>query len=291
METIEEKIIEQTEEMVKQLNIENLTDSDFDKLEKDEINEKDVADTLDSMDVSKIKSIKGLQKSGKKTMSQMADEIVNAYIADRSDKNWTAIQEFFWYGIKKWAYHYTHSLDDADDMTIETFETAHEKFDTFDPNKGRFSTWLFTCCRNNCLGLLKKKAKIPTINKDISEIYDSTLVGSLFAQSIDDNDYKMSGDGQMDIVDSHDVIQQMYNVSINEMQRFRGLPKTIMEMKLLQDMKIREIADELNMNESTVKNHLYRSLKDLSNILKKKHTELYESYRQIKYNENQQVLI
>jgi len=287
MKMTEEKIIEQTEEMVKQLNIDKLTDEDFDQLEKADIDENEVSEAMNSIDVSTNETAKKLQKSGKKTMAQMADEVVNNYIADRSDKNWTVIQEFFWYGIKKWAYHYTNSLDDADDMTIETFEIAHEKFDTFDPKKGRFSTWLFTCCRNNCLGFLKKKAKMPTINKDISDIYDSTLMSSAYAQSIDDDDYKLTTDGTMDIVDPHDVIQQMYNVSINEMQRFRGLPKTIMEMKLLEDKKIREIADELNMNESTVKNHLYRSLKDLETIIKRRYTDLYESYRQIKYNSQQ----
>ena len=47
-------------------------------------------------------------------------------------------------------------------------------------------------------------------------------------------------------------------------------------MKLVDDMKIREIADQLNMNESTVKNYLYKGKETLETIMKTKHKGLYE---------------
>jgi len=285
----QEKLIEQTEEMVKLINAENFTDEELDAMTETAIAEEDVNDTMSSTDadVSTTNTAKKLQKNGKKTIAQMADEVVNNFINDRSDKNWQAIQEFFWYGIKKWAYKYTNSFDDAEDMAIETFFNAHEKFDMFDPEKGRFSTWLFTLCRNNCIGFIKKKGRIQTINQDISDIYESTLASTVFAQDIDDADYELGTDGNMSLVDPWEIKQVLYNVAITEMQRFRGVSRTIMEMKELKNMKIREIAKELDMNESTVKNHLYRGRQDLANILKKKHKELYESYIGIRALEGQ----
>ena len=39
-----------------------------------------------------------------------------------------------------------------------------------------------------------------------------------------------------------------------------------------------EIGEELHMNESTVKNYLYKGKEDLTQIMKKKHKGLYEMY-------------
>ena len=75
-----------------------------------------------------------------------------------------------------------------------------------------------------------------------------------------------------------DILQKMYDTSIAEIRNIGGPAGTILEMKLVNDMKIREIGVALNMNESTVKNYLYKGKEDLANIMKTNHRDLYEMY-------------
>ena len=63
-----------------------------------------------------------------------------------------------------------------------------------------------------------------------------------------------------------------------EIDKLGGNYTKILRMKLVDDMKIREIADELGMNESTVKNYLYKGKMTVEEIMKTKHKGLYEMY-------------
>ena len=75
-----------------------------------------------------------------------------------------------------------------------------------------------------------------------------------------------------------DLVVKMYDTSINEIEKLGGNYAKVLRMKLVDDMKIREIADQLNMNESTVKNYLYKGKETLEAIMKTKHKCLYEMY-------------
>jgi len=217
-------------------------------------------------------------KKTKKTIRQRADEVVNAFLNDRSDKNWTKLQEFFWFGIKAFAKKYVRNDDDAYDMTIETFIRSLENIDSYDPEKAKFSTWLWTICKNNCLYLLNQRDKMPMIDNDISEIYDSEMLSTAYTQNIENKEYKINKDGILENLTADDINIELYNVSIKEMHNIGGLAGQILEMKFIDNLKIREIADKLQMNESTVKNYLYKSKENLSRILKINHKELYDMY-------------
>jgi len=48
-------------------------------------------------------------------------------------------------------------LNDRDDIAQETFLAAYLHLDSYDPRKGRFSTWLLTIARNKCLNAMKRQ--------------------------------------------------------------------------------------------------------------------------------------
>ena len=73
-------------------------------------------------------------------------------------------------------------------------------------------------------------------------------------------------------------LTELYDVSVSEMSNIQGLGGQILHMKLVDNMKIREIAKELSMNESTVKNYLYRGKENLRRILTINHRDLVETY-------------
>ena len=55
-------------------------------------------------------------------------------------------------------------------------------------------------------------------------------------------------------------------------------------------MKIREIANELGMNESTVKNYLYKGKETLEEIMKTKHKLLYEMFLEAAADEASKIM-
>lgn len=286
--------------MDKELNIEEICESVMDSktidttlniVETEEsedtvVTEEDVDASLNEIANSNdpsTKMAKELKKKTKKTMSQLADEVVADYLNDRSDKNWTKLQTFFWYGIKQFAYKYTHNLDDAYDMTIETFISALHNIDNYDSNKAKFSTWLWTICRNNCIHLIKERTKIPTVDNDISDLYDSAILGNACVQNIPELKVHKNNLEEMTL---DDIVTNIYNISMEEIGRMDETSKTIIDMKLFKNKKIREIAVELNMNESTVKNYLYKAKENLSRIIQRKHKNLYDIYIDMKSSQD-----
>lgn len=251
---------------------ENLADVDISEVED---SMKDL-DTSNDLFANKLRITKARTK---KTLNQIADDVVNTFLKTRSDKDWFELQEFFWFGIKQFSYKYTQDWDDAYDMSIETFAAAWKNIDKFDASKARFSTWLWTICRNNCMAFVKNKAKIPTINNDITDIYESELFNSAFASDgADVSVFRVETGNKVRMMNHEDIVSELYNTSINEMNNIGGLAGKVLEMKLIKNMKIREIADELGMNESTVKDYLYKGKTNLAKIIRVNHKDLYDMY-------------
>lgn len=258
------------------MNNESSNDNNLQNIEIEEL-----ADVTDEEIQESIKlAEKAAKKAGrpKKIINIQADSIVNAFLTNKTSENWTAVQEFFWYGIKQFAFGYVKNNDDAYDMTIETFINAYEKIETYDPNKAKFSTWLWTICRNNCLTFKKAKAKLNIVNNDLSDIYDSELVGQSYVQNLSEFENGVFNGAEFNQSDFSDITKQLYDVSISEMIHIPGIGGQILHMKLVEGKKIREIAVELSMNESTVKNYLYRGKENLKRILTINHKELVDTY-------------
>lgn len=215
----------------------------------------------------------------KKTATSIkAEALINNFLADKNDDNWKALQEFFWYGIKQFAEKYMEDKDDAYDMTIETFINAYNNIDIYDPNKAKFSTWLWTICRNNCLGFNKRKARLNIVRNDLSEIYDSELEKSSYRQNHSEFENAIFIGNTCSQTSLSNIAKELYDVSITEMSNISGVGGQILHMKLVDNMKIREIAKELSMNESTVKNYLYRGKENLKRILTINHRDLVDTY-------------
>lgn len=257
------------------------------------LSDKEIEEEINSLlNVSDEEIQESLRKCEKKVgrkktaTSIQADKIINDFLTNQTEDNWKNLQEFFWYGIKQYASNklkeYGHEdPDDAYDMTIETFVSAYENIHTYDSNKAKFSTWLWTICRNNCLGFVKKKSRLKIINNDLSEIYDSELVEAScnYKQNTSDFEHGVFNGAEFIQTDFSEVTKNLYDVSVAEMSGIPGIGGQILHMKLIDGKKIREIVKELSMNESTVKNYLYRGKENLKRILTINHKDLVETYK------------
>ena len=164
---------------------------------------------------------KAKRKAGrpKKKINIQADALVADFLATKSEKTWTALQEFFWYGIKQYAFGFVKNNEDAYDMTIETFINAFNKIDSYDPNVAKFSTWLWTICRNNCLGFIKNQTKLNIVDNDIADIYDSEIINrsQSYIQNISEFENGVFNGSEFTSSDFSDVTKELYDVSVAEM--------------------------------------------------------------------------
>lgn len=269
-------------------NFEMLIEHEISQMNEENVNEENQEiDALFNVSDAEIQESmrlgeKAERKAGrpKKKINIQADALVADFLVTKSEKTWTALQEFFWYGIKQYAFGFVKNNEDAYDMTIETFINAFNKIDSYDPNVAKFSTWLWTICRNNCLGFIKNQTKLNIVDNDIADIYDSEIINrsQSYIQNISEFENGVFNGSEFTSSDFSDVTKELYDVSVAEMSHIPGIGGKILHMKLVDGKKIREIADELSMNESTVKNYLYRGKENLKRILSINHKDLVDTY-------------
>jgi len=139
---------------------------------------------------------------------------------------------------------YTGNNDMASDITQETFVKAWKNIKKFDTSKN-FKAWIFTIAKRTAINELKKKNAIPfSDNKFEYYLADSSL--SIF-----------------------DRIVSQQN-SRNLMLAIEKLPnsyKSVINMRVKDDLKLREIADKLDESLNTVKSRYRRGLALLRDLL------------------------
>ena len=258
-------------------------DVNLDALKLEGITEEEIDKYFDvdpaCIDSSNNKLATKEEKNARKKQRQTeADNmLVKAFVDNPTHENFNKLWERFYFGVKGHSYKFMHDWDLAADMACQTFTRAWEFRDRYDMEKAKFSTWLYTICRNLCLGELNRKKKDNIVPNDISDMFDSAMLNSSVAMSTDSTQYTMEG-GSRTANSVDDLAVKMYDTSLMEIDKLGGNYTKILRMKLVDDMKIREIADELGMNESTVKNYLYKGKMTVEEIMKTKHKGLYEMY-------------
>ncbi len=133
------------------------------------------------------------------------------------------------------------NLQDAEDITSQTFLTAFEAFNRYRQD-GRFASWLFTIARNKVMDHFRKRKSLPTVEEvaEIPELHDPL----------------------------GDIIQSERSAALREL--ILALPdekQELLRLRFLAQMSYPEIAHLLHRNEDTVKKTTYRILARLHSQL------------------------
>lgn len=220
-------------------------------------------------------------KTGKrKTQADVDREIVAYFYRNPNSENFGMIWKRFYYGVMSFAHKMIPDMDTCNDCIQDTFEKAWTKREMYDATKSNYSTWLYTICKNICMSKIQQNQKNRTVDNDISDMFNSYSN----RQSIDavhvDEVYFTNEDNYTTRNNFDELSEKMYNTSINEIENMDSDFKEIMYLRNLKDMKLKDIADKLGMNESKVKNCYYKNKEALKELMLDKYSDLCSIYQE-----------
>jgi len=150
-----------------------------------------------------------------------------------------------------------NSKEDAEDLTIETFEKAFRKIDSYRPVYA-FSTWLFRIATNHGIDFMRTSGKK---NNNVSI----------------DKDFDYDNDFHKPIVIIEKSLNPEEEIVSNQQKKFlknivQKLPpdyRRIIVLRYFEEFSYGEIAENLQLPLGTVKARLHRSRELLHSTLKK----------------------
>ena len=155
--------------------------------------------------------------------------------------------EFFWNDVYGFMLQRTQNENEAEDLTIRCFGKAFEKIMTYNEAYG-FKTWLTTIATNLHIDQLRKKSNTNITTEASQEV----------AQKIADSAPSPEDDL---------IRKQRLETLLNTIKNLKPRYREVIQLKYLQELSIKQMAEKLNSSESTVKVKLMRARKLLAEIL------------------------
>ena len=191
-------------------------------------------------------------------------------IEDKSDLNFRPLINRLKPGLLSYVYKYVNDNDMSQDIVNQTFINAWEKLHQYD-SKWNFSTWIYTIARNVALGNLRdqkrhiSREKLIENNSSLLKIYSPQVTMDLETIGLKKDQ----------------IVDFLHDETIKEINNLEGNYKAVMVERVINDKKIKDIAEDLGWEESTVKTRLRKARKDIADALKEKYSEYVETWYEI----------
>lgn len=161
--------------------------------------------------------------------------------------------------IYKMMFYRTYSQMDAEDLTQEVFIQAFRRIKTLKNNE-RFRSWLFSISINRCRDLKRKRRLLNFFG--MGAWYDQDNLADMDTST---------NDQVLDTIQQEKFWEQVKKL----LHELSDSEREVFTMRFMDQLKIGEIANVLDKNESTVKTHLYRGLQKM-----KKHASSLQEFRE-----------
>ena len=155
-------------------------------------------------------------------------------------------------GVRAHISKYVSQTEDAEDITLESFQKAFSQIATYNPEY-RFSTWLFRIARNTALDHIGKKDREKN-NMPTTSISEKS-------SEVDDIPATMHNPEE-------DIIkQQEYAKWIANIDKLKDDYRAIAKMNLIDNLGYKEISEELGLPINTVKTRIRRAKEKLLKMM------------------------
>jgi len=129
----------------------------------------------------------------------------------------------------------------AEDISTDSFLIAFEKIEKYEKEKSQFSTWLFTIARNLMLQDMKTSKKTMSLDVEIDE--EGTTMKD-FLQEEESDEFL------------HDIMTKKSEILKDHIIKLKEPYRSVIEMREIQKMAYKDIADKLGRNLSTIKSQI-----------------------------------
>ena len=144
----------------------------------------------------------------------------------------------------------THSENDAEDITIQTFSKAFDKIHTYDSSY-EFMTWLITISKNIHIDMIRKRKR---------DILKSSGTNEAVKKVLDD---APSAEDRL-------IIEQNLAHLLLDIKKLKPHYQEVINLRYFNEMSYADIATELNEPMNNIKVKLLRAKKLLAEIIKKR---------------------
>lgn len=162
-------------------------------------------------------------------------------------------------------YRFAGSAEDADDLTQEVFIKMYKTLDSYDVDRGAFTTWVTTITRNLLVDHFRK-GKHDRLTDSLDATPGHEEEGRTLGEQIEDKS-RISPDEQVRSREAGETVHQA-------LQKLSPELREAVILRDLQDMDYKEIAAVLKVPEGTVKSRINRGRVELGRLLSR-------TYRQV----------
>lgn len=182
---------------------------------------------------------------------------------ERTGKDFSTLYQKYYPKLIYFTAKICKDVQKAEDISTDSFIIALEKIDKYEKEKAQFSTWLFTIARN--LALQDLKIENRSISLDI-EFDDEGTTLKDFIQETESNE------------GVYEVYNKKADVLKKHISELKEPYKTVIEMREINRMAYKDIADTLGKNLSTIKSQIRNGRHILIEQSKREFSEIDEMF-------------
>jgi RNA polymerase sigma-70 factor (ECF subfamily) len=160
---------------------------------------------------------------------------------ERTGKDFSFFYEKYYPKLIYYTSRMCNDQQKAQDISTDSFLIAFEKIDKYEKEKSQFSTWLFTIARNLMLQDIKNSKKTMSLDIEIDE--EGTTMKD-FIQEEESEEYL------------HDLNTKKAEIMKRHIRNLKDPYRQVIEMREIQKMQYKDIADQLGKNLSTIKSQI-----------------------------------
>jgi RNA polymerase sigma-70 factor (ECF subfamily) len=184
---------------------------------------------------------------------------------ERTGKNFTDLYEKYYPKLIYFTGRICNDPQKAEDISTDSFMIALEKIEKYDREKSQFSTWLFTIAKNLTLQNIKVSKK--SVSLDVEFDNEGTTMKDFIEEDDTSNQTVVN-----------DVFDKKATIMKSRIKQLKEPYRTVIEMREINRMAYKDIADQLGKNLSTIKSQIRNGRHILIEQTQKEFDEIDEMY-------------
>ena len=199
------------------------------------------------------------------------------YYYERNEKNFRLLYEAMNGPILGKINSILKNEDDSLEVLSEVFETIFTDIDSFKPDRGAFTTWVYTIARNKAFGFYNNKAKWNTPDYDISDMFDCLEIADEDMRNL----IFLSSENEMTSIDKEGAMEMIAKKCMDILSTHKDsvvIDSTL--LRLTTKKTLREIAEKHNTSISLISYKVDVGMKYINEMLKEQNASMYKLYKE-----------